>query len=325
MTVPLIVDRRYVGNFGIGRYSREVLPRLNLEGRSFVSGVRPGSARDGLNVSRMRLPRNALLYSPGYSTGPSRCRQLLTVHDLTHLEVEDPRRRRANRLYYDRLVAPVIRRTGAVLTVSRNSVEWLREWLDDDRIAIINCGAGCSDAFTPHGPAADIGRDFFLYVGNLKEHKNPELAFAAMRDFGDHLFVVVTADREHAAELADRHDIADRTRILSDVDDEHLAELYRGASALLFPSRWEGFGLPVLEAMRSNTKVVYCVQATSVADICSGSQFAVEDSRDPGAFSAAMSAALDDPFVAPARLDDFDWPTIARKVEAVIRERLEAS
>lgn len=313
--------KRYGINNGIARYAREIIPRLNIQWTALDRPLRPSAAVDVINPYRARLPRSALLYTPGYSAGVTTCTQLLTIHDLTHLRTQYARLPYLKRAYYEGVVKPAVRRARHVLTVSETSAEDLRNWLDDESVTVHNAAIGCSSAFKQEGPACSFDRPYFLYVGNFKAHKNPRILFEAMVSFHDHLLVVVAADPDvaDARALAEQYGLVDRLKIRTAVSDTALAALYRGADALVFPSRWEGFGLPVLEALMSGTKVVYQRSATSVAEICRGGQFAVEDADDPYEFRNQMALAIDSPFSCPTDLTRFRWETVASRVESLIR------
>lgn len=313
---PLIVDTRYRGAHGIARYSQEVLPQLSIDWTPFASRVSLGSAIDVLNWDRARLDRRSVLYSPGYFAGIARCRQLLTVHDLIHLI--GPQAQQSKRLYYDRVVRPAICRAGTVITVSETSAEMIRDWLNDDSVCVVNAGNGCSPVFRGPVVPADLGRPYFLYVGNLKPHKNPRPVFEAMEKFRDHYLVAVTADRQSAARLAQDTRLNDRLKVYSNVQDDHLHALYAGADALVFPSIIEGFGLPVVEALRAGTKVVFFEGADSVKEICCGTQFAVSDATSSESFAEGMRLSLYSSFTAPTNLNDYDWTVVGQRVDAVI-------
>lgn len=319
--------KRYGVNHGIARYAREVIPRLNIQWVAFDRFFRPATPMDVINPNRIRLPSSALLYSPGYSAGFSMCTQLLTIHDLTHLRIQDSRMQYLTRAYYEGVVKPVVRRARHVLTVSETSANEIRDWLDNDGVTVHNAGNGCSSAFTREGPKYTFDRPYFLYVGNFKAHKNPAPLFEAMATLRDHLLVVVAAEADVATAraLAGQYGFADRLEIRTAVSDETLAALYRGSEALVVPSRWEGFGLPVLEGLMTGTKVVYYRGAASVSEICQGGQFAVEDATDAGEFRSQMALAIDSPFTCPTDLTQFGWETVTSRVESVIRHLQERS
>jgi glycosyltransferase involved in cell wall biosynthesis len=326
---PVYVDtreagehKRYGTNHGIARYAREIIPRLKTQWVAFDRPLRPATPIDVINPKRMRLPNTALLYSPGYSAGLSMCTQLLTIHDLTHLRVRGSRRQLLTRAYYEGVVKPAVKRAGYVLTVSETSANEIRGWLKDEGVTIHNAGNGCSDTFTRNGPAHSSDRPYFLYIGNFKAHKNPVPLFKAMGSFRDHLLVVVAADADTATvrALAEQYGVTGRLEIRTAVSDEALAALYRGAEALVFPSRWEGFGLPVLEALMTGTKVVYYRGAASVSELCQGGQFPVESADDAGEFRSQMALASNSPFVCPADPAQFRWDTVASRVDSLIRQ-----
>ncbi|MCL3817240.1 glycosyltransferase [Aeromicrobium sp. zg-Y869] len=154
-------------------------------------------------------------------------------------------------------------------------------------------------------------------MGNLKPHKNPELVFAALAQLPELRLIVVTGDRERVAELAHAYRVERQTSVLGSVDDDQLAELYRGAAALAFPSIVEGFGLPVLEALKCGTPVVYLRECRSVNEICAGGQFAVDSSTDGHEFADACLRAISSP-VNPPDLSRFDWGHVAQRVNVVL-------
>ncbi|GAA2771733.1 hypothetical protein GCM10010533_05120 [Mycolicibacterium pallens] len=119
--------------------------------------------------------------------------------------------------------------------------------------------------------------------------------------------------------MAEKYRISDRLILQTGISDEELAALYRGSDALLFPSLWEGFGLPALEALKTGTKVVYSETAASVSEICAGGQFAVADAADSAEFRKQMALAVDSPCESSTDLTQFKWQAVATKVEAVIR------
>lgn len=325
---PIYVDvrdagehKRYGVNHGIARYAREVIPRLTIPWLPLDGPFRRATPLDAINPRRIALPRSAVLYNPGFNAGLGTCAQLLTLHDLTHLRAPTSRLPWVTRAFYEGVVKPAARQVGHVLTNSETSAADIRDWFGDDRVTVHNTGIGCSSAFTVDGPSAVLGRPYFLYVGNFKAHKNAPVLFEAMREFRDHLLVAVVApaDVPAADALAQRFGLDDRLVTRTAVGDADLAALYRGSQALVFPSRWEGAGLPVIEALKTGTTVVYSASASSVAEICAGTQFAVDDAGDARQFADQMTAALATPFAAPPGLERFDWDVVTSNIEAVIR------
>lgn len=319
--MTVYVDYRYRGHHGIARYASEVLSRLEPSYRALPVSGDPTSSVSLLDRGWRVPTRDDLIYSPGFGTGRSRARQLLTIHDLIHFE--GPRRSAkaiAHRLYYEYAVKPAILRTGHVLTVSSTSARAIRSWLGDAATVHVS-GNACSSAFAPSGPRHHEPTPYVVYVGNLKAHKNPEVLFRALNLLPDVALVAVTRDVERVDILARTHRVESRARVESDVTDERLAELYRGALALVIPSVIEGFGLPVVEALRCHIPVIHYVGCASISEICAGTQFAFSA---PDAYEEVARAIIEvrdgaAPFEAPSRLGSYDWQHVADRVRDVIQ------
>ncbi|WP_144874291.1 glycosyltransferase family 1 protein [Microbacterium sp. 1.5R] len=314
--MTVFVDDRYRGSHGIGRYAAEVLPRLTvpwqslgLSGSPFspVDAFRPTAARDG-----------ALVYSPGYGALVRAPRQLLTLHDLIQLSTPGIGRWKFA-AYYAGPVRNVVRRAGVVLTVSETSASALRSWVDDDDVEIVNAGNGCSAAFHPGAGAGPQADPYLLFVGNGRAHKNFDVVLDALALARDARLVAVVPHRGigDLRARATHRGVDARVRWVSGVDDEGLADLYRGAAATVMPSTLEGFGLPALESVRCGTPVIHWVGCESVAEIVADRGAAVSSSADAGEWAEALRDAL-----ATARRveapDGYDWDRTAGIVSETI-------
>lgn len=314
----LVVDDRYAGHHGIARYATEVISRFAMPYAPLGGPYRPGKARDTLNLRRARLSASDVLYNPGYTAGPSRCVQVVTVHDLIHLRKSGLNGKLVKE-YYERVVRPAVRNARHVITVSETSRGEIARWLANEDVTIHNAGNGCSTAFSSVGHRFDAGAPYVVYVGNLKEHKNPNLAFEAMRRLPDFKFVVVSSDSKHVLQLADKFGLLGRTIPLGGLTDASLAEVYRGASALAFPSIVEGFGLPVVEAMRCGTPVVYYEGCESVHEIARG-DYAVSTKSDAVEFASMLMYAAEKGAGPVALASSYDWNDVAQNVQAVLAD-----
>jgi len=317
----VLVDDRYRGSHGIGRYAAEVLPRLTVPWEPLGLDGSPFTAVDAFRPLGAR-GRESLVYSPGYGALVRTRRQLLTLHDLIQLQAPG-RSRWKFAAYYAGPVRRVVRRAGVVLTVSETSARALREWVDDDRVEIVNAGNGCSDAFGPRAHAAPDSDPYLLFVGNGRAHKNLDVVLDALVSSSDVRLVAVVPERE-IAELTARatsRGVDARIRWVSGVDDEKLADLYRGAAATLMPSTLEGFGLPALESIRCGTPVVYWAGCESVAEIVGDRGWAVASPSDAREWSYALTAATS----AARRVDPpggYDWNRTAGIVSDTIARML---
>ena len=205
---------------------------------------------------------------------------VVTVHDLAVLRYPSAFTRWV-RLYARTLLLPVLRAATRILVVSdftRREVVELAG-VPEERVRVAHHGR--PPAFTPDGDAAP--GDYALAVGTLEPRKNLPAAVEAARRAGVELRVV-------GARGWGGVDVrGDGVRWLGFVPDDELARLYRGARCLVYPSRYEGFGLPVLEAMSCGTPVVTAA-GTAMEEVADGAAVLV-DGGDPEALAAGMAEA----------------------------------
>jgi glycosyltransferase involved in cell wall biosynthesis len=205
--------------------------------------------RMGWTLPRLLRRVGAALVHTQYAV-PLRCPcpAVVTIHDLS-FEREPALMRRKDRAVFQRVVPRAARAAARILTVSERSKRDLVELYGvlPDRVVV-----------TPNGvdrafhPGEDERGRYALAVGAIQPRKNQLAALAAAREAGLELVVVgPTRDSAVANELR-----RGGARLEGYVSIERLADLYRRAACLVQASRYEGFGLPVLEAMASGTPVV---------------------------------------------------------------------
>jgi glycosyltransferase involved in cell wall biosynthesis len=146
---------------------------------------------------------------------------------------------------------------------------------------------GVASHFRPEGERADLGRPYLLTVATLEPRKNLETLLAAHRLLELDLLLAVSGPPGWGPEVElEREGV----RGLGYVTDEELARLYRGAEAFVFPVRFEGFGIPVVEAMASGTPAVVSSHP-SLDDACGDAAVRV-DPDSPEAIAAGIVEAL---------------------------------
>jgi glycosyltransferase involved in cell wall biosynthesis len=259
---------------GTARYLRGLLAHLDVEVEevSFPAGSRVGSvAADALWYPRLRA-RADVLHCPTFR-GPFRSATplVVTVHDLAVLR--HPEWFRGWSRSYSRFAVPrVVRAADRVIAVSEFTKRELVDLLAVPPAKIRVVPNAVEDVFTPEGPRAE--GDYVLAVGTLEPRKNLERIAAAV----DGELRVVGARGWGGVEPPAN------VTWLGEVRDAELAALYRGARCLVYASLYEGFGIPVAEALACGCPVVtsrsspmaelapdaVLVDPLDVASICAG-------------------------------------------------------
>jgi glycosyltransferase involved in cell wall biosynthesis len=255
----VLYDARWIGNHGIGRFADELGRRLDGL-LTFDRPRRPWHPLDplllGASLWRMRAK---LFFSPGYNSPIGWPGQFVfTLHDLNHLRVPD-NSNALKRAYYQAVIKPACHRAAFVLTVSEYSRMEIARWAGVTTEKIINVGNGVSAPFLSIGPRFEPGYPYLLYVGSRKPHKNLPRLLQAYSLSGVAREMRLILSGSHDSKLARRVDELHLSRsivFLEMASSDALAKVYRGATALLFPSLYEGFGLPPLEAMSCGIPVI---------------------------------------------------------------------
>jgi glycosyltransferase involved in cell wall biosynthesis len=242
-----------------------------------------------------------------------RGRSVVTLHDLS-FETDPHAMGRLDRLVFRTVVPRAARRADHVLVVSERTRRDVEERYDVPSGKVTVTPNGVDPSFTPGGDGDGDGDGYLLFVGAIQRRKDPLAALEAARAVGL-LLVVAGPEKEPALAQQLRAGGAD---LRGYVPKDELAELYRGAAALVLPSRFEGFGLPVLEAMACGTPVVAAPEP-ALREVAGDAAVYAED----GDFGAAVGRALADRArlsaagIERARL--FSWQETARRTAEVYR------
>jgi glycosyltransferase involved in cell wall biosynthesis len=255
----IYADQRWIGNHGIGRFARHVLAGLDYHPVPLTT--KPAAPLDSWRLARAlrHLTPDDLFFSPGYNT-PLYCRApfIFTIHDLSHVycpENTSP----AIQLYYATIMKRACHRAAKILTVSEFTRGQIVDWAGVAAEKVVNVGCGVDESYRPEGPTYGLPFPYLLCVSNRKKHKNEfrlvEAFARAAIDRSIHL-VFTGNPTEELSRCIDRHCVTPRVDFVGEVPEEKMPSLYRGAIALVFPSLYEGFGLPILEALACGTPVV---------------------------------------------------------------------
>jgi glycosyltransferase involved in cell wall biosynthesis len=240
-------------------------------------------------------------------------RSVVTIHDLS-FERDVGAMGRLDRAIFRRVVPRAARRARRVIAVSERTKRDLVELYSVPAEKIAVTPHGVDPAFGPGGNGA---HSYLLYVGAIQERKNPLAAADAAVQVGLPL-VVAGPEREPALARELERRGAD---LRGYVEKDQLAELYRGAAALVLPSRYEGFGLPVLEAMACGTPVV-AADEPAMREVAGDAALYA----DPEGLADAIRRAIAerDRLVAAGldRAKQFTWDETARRTLEVYRQAL---
>lgn len=307
----------------------------------------PNIAWHQLALPRWQSRRNYdVVFLPAANRRLTASRSLLTVgavHDLSSFHVEnkyDPAR-----MFYIKQVLPrLINRLSHVITMSESSKRDIVKYaqVPEDRITVIPLGVDHSRYYPEDNPDAldqvlshySLQEPYILYVSRLenpgKNHIRLIRAFEQLkaRHSLPHRLVLAGSDwsrSEEIHEAAAKSCVADEITFTGYVPNEYLRSLYCGAEFLMFPSLYEGFGLPVLEAMACGTPVA-CSNLSSLPEVAAGAA-SLFDPYSTDEMVAAMetlahSSDLRQQYRRQGieRSQNYQWSTTARKTMEVLLE-----
>ena len=324
----IYADQRWIGNHGIGRFARHVL--AGIEYQPVPLNSRPAAALDtwSLACALKNLAPTDLFFSPGYNT-PLFCPApfVFTIHDLTHIhcpESSSPR----NRLYYATVMKRACRRSARILTVSEFTRNEVISWSGVSAETVVNIGNGVDSIFRPEGDSYGFPFPYLLSVSNRKPHKNEFRIVEAFAnaDLDPRIHLVFTGHptAKLARSIKDRA-VWTRVKFVGVVEEERLPSLYRGAEALIFPSLYEGFGLPIVEAMACGTPVV--TSSITAMPETAGDAALLVDPRSVEEISGAIEQVVGDSSLRQdlrrrgiTRTAQLTWERIPGTVEQLLAE-----
>jgi glycosyltransferase involved in cell wall biosynthesis len=299
--MSLAIDVRMINASGIGVYLKNILPliigrrianKYHLMGRREELSRFPWVAGGNVEIIDLRSPIYSvaeqieldlktpegaeLFWSPHYNIPLLYGGRLVaTVHDVCHLAMPRFFGGLHKRAYARLMFAGLVRKATAIICVSRFTKDELVKHTGAPADKIIPIHNGCAGKwFTLERGRPPHPRPFLLFVGNVKPHKNLVAlikAFALVKDILPYDLVIVgkkegfiTGDGEalHSAQA-----LGGRVAFTGEVGDCLLEQYFVHATALVFPSLYEGFGLPPLEAMACGCPVI-AAHAASMPEVC---------------------------------------------------------
>jgi glycosyltransferase involved in cell wall biosynthesis len=322
----LYADQRWIGDHGIGRFARHVLTGLDYRQVPLQSS--PATPLDSWFLARALKPltQNDLFFSPGYNT-PLFCRApfVFTIHDLTHIQCPEASKPHL-RLYYATVMKRACQRAVRILTGSEFSKKQIIDWSGVVPEKIVSVGYGVDPTYEPSGDSYGFPFPYLLSVSNRKPHKN-ELrivdAFGKAK-LDSRIRLIFTGDPTPAlSRRIEWNQLRSRVDFVGAVPEPRMPSLYRGATALIFPSLYEGFGLPIVEAMTCGTPVVTS-NLTAMPEVAGDAAFLVNP-RSVDEISRAMEQIVSDVPLREklskngiARSAKFSWGNTVARVSTVL-------
>jgi glycosyltransferase involved in cell wall biosynthesis len=290
----------------------------------------------------LRRERPDVYHAPHYVLPAAvRCRSVVTIHDCIHLMFPQYLPNRAAYAYARASMWAAARRSDRILTVSEASKRDVLSLFNVKPEKIVVVYNAIDEHFSATPSEEHVARireryqldhKFVLYVGNIKPHKNLVRlieAFSELRRTHDDLKLLIIGDEisklPALRRAVHRHKLHKYVRFLGYLKDDTLTVLYRLASVFVFPSLYEGFGLPPLEAMASGTPVVTS-NVSSLPEV-TGDAAVLVDPYDVDSIGNGIRRILDDPQLAEElrikglkRAREFSWERSVEKTQRVYRE-----
>ncbi len=234
-------------------------------------GIKLYSVQEQFLIPRLlKKERIDIYHSPTFSAPLfSHCKVIMTIHDMIHLVFSEHYSLLKN-LYYKTIVKTAAHKASRIITDSESSKKDIVRFLTipddkirsiyigfDDKVIQNNADISKSDIMQKYG----IPGEFVLFVGNEKPHKNAENVIKAFELFfiksrTAHSLVLIGISKKFVEEVTGCDFFDSIIPFDSINNDDDLFSIYRASSLLLYPSRYEGFGLPILEAMACGAPVI---------------------------------------------------------------------
>lgn len=321
----------------------------------------PEVTSDGIEVLPLRSPSNwarvgwrlarlsdvwkpDVLHSTYIAPWRCRCPLVLTVHDVSFRRFPKFFSAR-DRLLFATFLPSSLRRAAVVLTISRHSRREITHFYPRLRTPVRSVALGVGREFRPVADESrlreirrryDTGTTFILAVGNLQPRKNLAglvRAFRRVRERTPDVRLVIAGQAQGRTsplfELVRSLDLSDRVVFPGYVPREDLPGLYSAARLFVYPSTYEGFGLPILEAMACGTPVV-AVDTASIPEVA-GDAALLTKTPGAGDLATAILRVLEDATLARElarrglrRAERFSWERTAQQTVAAYQEITQA-
>ncbi|MLN24934.1 glycosyltransferase family 1 protein, partial [Salmonella enterica subsp. enterica] len=256
----VLMDISWSNKGGIGRFTDEISKLLcDISKEELYRKCASPLAPLGLAVNIFLRKKTDVVFLPGYIP-PLFCSKkfIITIHDLNHLDLND-NSSLFKRLFYNFIIKRGCRKAYKIFTVSNFSKERIVAWSGVNPNKIVTVYNGVSSLFNADVKPLNLGYKYLLCVGNRKTHKNEKCVISAFAkaDIDPSIKLVFTGNPCNDLEkLIIQHGLSERVKFFGFVSEKDLPSLYKGSLGLVFPSLYEGFGLPVVEGMACGIPVL---------------------------------------------------------------------
>ena len=315
-----------------------------------------------INVAKTRLPARAaqqiwsrlewppaelfcgpldVFWGPNFVLPPLvKAAGVVTVHDLAFIKV--PETCSEHVLTYTKSVPRMVMRANRIITPSRFVAQELAEWLPDEADRIVAVPPGVRRAFRERGgpltpPRREqlgIREPYAAFVGNLELRKNVDVLFQAFEQVRSvhpqAQLVVIGGPGVGWEQISARHEkllASDAVRVVGYLPDPEVAAIVRGAHVFVYPSRYEGFGIPPLEAMAAGTPVIAAKTSAMPEALGDHARWVLPDDVDgiAGAIGEYFDGTPDPAAIEAARewAHAFTWASSANKTLEVFADAIE--
>lgn len=297
----ITIDARMINHSGIGTYLKNMIPILHSNYNLVVLGRKKIFERF-LWVNKLEIieadypiyslseqvylpkfiPKTKIFLSPHYNVPIKKVdaeKRVVIIHDVNHL-VFNSQLSLIKKLYARFMMNSAVDKSDRIITISQFSRKEILNYIDTKgkNIDIIYPGIGpqttlqrnefiIKDVLLKY----NLPQKYFLYVGSLKHHKNLTIALKAFEEllpfYPKEKLVLLGINQEEFNKTHEYERYKDWIIIPGYIEDEELATIYKNARCLVFPSYYEGFGLPPLEAMSYGCPVISS-NAASLPEVC---------------------------------------------------------
>lgn len=313
MKYKVIIDGRIITPelTGIGRYTYEIIKNCSELGIDFIVLVNKKDILEKMfeNIKdiqmvemkskflsiteQFELPlilnryadKNVIFHSPSFASSPFiKIPMIMTIHDLNHIRFPQFYSR-VHKYYYEYIVKKSAIKSKKILTVSKFSKEEIVSWLkcNDEKIDVTYNGVdnkynviNDKEYLNNIKLKYKLPNNFILYIGNQKLHKNIETLIKAIKNVSPDYYLVINGkENERLMKVAKSFGVSDRILFIGFVDEDDLPSIYNLATVFVYPSMYEGFGLPILEAMACGCPVL-AANTSSLIEVCNNDDILFE-------------------------------------------------